>query len=170
MNASDCYVSLHRSEGFGLTMAEAMLLDKPVIATDYSGNLEFMTKDNSYLCPYKLVSVGSGNHPYTEGIWADPDIDQAALLMRQVFFNQEMAQNIAAKGKSFVEKNLSFEAAGADIAERLKKIPPEKKGKSAPGLYHINRAQNYLWRTFPFLKNVTRVVKSKAKNIRNRFR
>ena len=54
INACDCYVSLHRSEGFGLTMAEAMLMEKPVIATGYSGNLDFMTHENSFLCGYKL--------------------------------------------------------------------------------------------------------------------
>jgi glycosyltransferase involved in cell wall biosynthesis len=50
MALCDCYVSLHRAEGFGLTMAEAMALGKPVIATGYSGNLAFMTAENSYLC------------------------------------------------------------------------------------------------------------------------
>ncbi len=54
----DCYVSLHRSEGFGFTMAEAMALGKPVIATAYGGNLDFMTDENSYLVPYKFVPVG----------------------------------------------------------------------------------------------------------------
>ena len=55
---SDCYVSLHRSEGFGLTIAEAMALGKPAIATAYSGNLEFMTAENSYLCPAPRCEVG----------------------------------------------------------------------------------------------------------------
>src|SRR3712207_9035191 len=56
--ASDCYVSLHRSEGFGLTMADAMALGKPVIATGYSGNVDFMREDNSWLVPAGLTQVG----------------------------------------------------------------------------------------------------------------
>ena len=60
----DCYVSLHRSEGLGLTMAEAMGLGKPVIATGYSGNLDFMTAENSYLVDYTMGAVPAGSDPY----------------------------------------------------------------------------------------------------------
>ena len=89
----DCYVSLHRSEGFGLTMAEAMLLEKPVIATRYSGNLEFMNDANSFLCSYRLRRVGAGADPYpSQARWADPDIPEAARLMRLVFDNPEKAR------------------------------------------------------------------------------
>ena len=62
--ACDCYVSLHRAEGLGLAMAEAMLRGKPVIATNYSGNLDFMTADTAHLVRYKLVPVGPGHPPY----------------------------------------------------------------------------------------------------------
>ncbi len=86
--ACDCYVSLHRSEGFGLTMAEAMLLEKPVIATRYSGNLAFMTDANSFLCDYKLRRIGKGSEPYPpDARWAEPDIAHAAKLMRFVHDN-----------------------------------------------------------------------------------
>ena len=69
----DCYVSLHRSEGFGLTMAEAMGLQKPVIATAYSGNLDFMTAENSYLVGYTTGAVPAGCDPYPVGSpWAEP--------------------------------------------------------------------------------------------------
>ena len=71
----DCYVSLHRSEGFGLTMAEAMSHGKPVIATGYGGNLDFMTQENSYLVPYELVAVGQDARPYpSTAMWAEPDL------------------------------------------------------------------------------------------------
>ncbi len=63
----DCYVSPHRAEGFGLTMAEAMYLGKPVIATGYSGNLEFMTEANSHLIGYRLVDVGENTGHYPAG-------------------------------------------------------------------------------------------------------
>ena len=81
----DCYVSLHRSEGFGRGPAEAMLLGKPVIATAYSGNMDFMTAENSLLVDYRLMPVRPGEYPGWEGQeWADPDIEQAARHMQAV--------------------------------------------------------------------------------------
>ena len=81
MAAADCYVSLHRSEGLGLTMAESMALGKPVIATGYSGNLDFMTDENSFLVPFSWAPVPSGAGPYPVGTrWADPDLDAAAAI------------------------------------------------------------------------------------------
>lgn len=120
MNACDCYVSLHRSEGLGLTMAEAMLLEKPVIATGYSGNLDFMTKENSFLCGYKLVPVGPGNDPYPpEDIWADVDIEEAAHWMNYVIKHNEEAKVIASRGKEDILRHHLPEAVGKKIAERL---------------------------------------------------
>ena len=85
MNACDCYVSLHRSEGFGLTLAEAMALGKPTIATAYSGNIAFMTPENSFLVPWRPGRVPPGCEPYPKGdCWAEPDLDAAASLMRLV--------------------------------------------------------------------------------------
>ena len=73
MLACDCYVSLHRSEGFGLTLAEAMAIGKPVIGTGYSGNVDFMDENNSFLVDYEITRVGPGNEIYPpEGEWADP--------------------------------------------------------------------------------------------------
>jgi glycosyltransferase involved in cell wall biosynthesis len=90
--ACDCYVSLHRSEGLGLTMAEAMLRQKPVIATAYSGNMDFMNDGNSYLCRYQMTAVGPEAHPYPhEASWAEPDIHHAAELMQHVYFNKDEA-------------------------------------------------------------------------------
>ncbi len=95
--ASDCYVSLHRSEGLGLTMAEAMALGKPVIATGYAGNLEFMNESNSYLVPYDLVDVPSSWWAYAPGAtWAEPDIDAAAQLMRYAW---EHPDEVGARGE-----------------------------------------------------------------------
>lgn len=79
----DCYVSLHRSEGFGRGMAEAMFHGKPVIATAYSGNLDFMNNDNGFLVPYSKVSLKDGDYPYGKGqVWADPDVSVAASYMK----------------------------------------------------------------------------------------
>ncbi|HEY7603386.1 MAG TPA: glycosyltransferase [Gaiellaceae bacterium] len=118
--ACDCYVSLHRSEGYGLTMAEAMALAKPVIATSYSGNLAFMTPDNSYLVPYTLVKVGHDRRPYPPGMeWADPDIDQAARLMRHVFENRREARCVGERGRNDVLTRYSVEHAAAEIARLI---------------------------------------------------
>ena len=67
LNACDAYVSLHRSEGFGLTMAEAMFFGKPVIATGYSGNLDFMSADNSLLIPYEMTPLTLDYTVYRKG-------------------------------------------------------------------------------------------------------
>ena len=97
MAACDCYVSLHRAEGFGLTMAEAMAIGKPVIATGYSGNVDFMNNENSYLVDYTIGRVGPDCEIYPpEGEWADPSIEHAAELMRRVFSEPAEA---AAKGE-----------------------------------------------------------------------
>jgi len=75
----DSFVSLHRSEGFGKGMAEAMFFGKPVIATNYSGNLNFMNSSNSCLVNYNLISVKEGSYPYAQNqVWAEPDIEHAA--------------------------------------------------------------------------------------------
>lgn len=123
----DCYVSLHRSEGFGLTMAEAMLYGKPVIATAYSGNLEFMDDDNSYLVPYTLAIVPQGCEPYPAGAeWADPDLDAAAELMRHVFEHQDEAAARGLRAREDVLSRHDPARAGAFMRERLEEIRRER--------------------------------------------
>ena len=76
---ADAYVSLHRAEGFGLGLAEAMALGKPVIATGWSGNMEFMTTHNSCLVDYRLVPVGDSEYVHAANCeWAEPDVGHAA--------------------------------------------------------------------------------------------
>ena len=86
MASCDCYVSLHRSEGFGLTLAEAMALAKPVIATGYSGNLDFMTPETCYMVPWVFGEVPPGCQPYPSGArWAEPDLEVAAQMMQAAY-------------------------------------------------------------------------------------
>lgn len=121
--ASDCYVSLHRSEGFGLTPAEAMYLGKPVIATGYSGNLEYMTPENSYLVDYQLQRVGPGQDPYpADGEWAGPDTDHAARLMREVAEDPLAAQRRGQVAAADVRAAYSAAAAGETMERRLEHI------------------------------------------------
>ena len=118
--ASDCVVSLHRSEGFGLVLAEAMLLGKPVIATAYSGNLDFTTPGNSFLVSYKLQNVGPGNPPYPEHcLWADPCLQDAAHQMRTVYENERLREQRAQAGRELIESRFSPAAVGAAMKERL---------------------------------------------------
>ncbi|MGL6280810.1 MAG: methyltransferase domain-containing protein, partial [Microcoleaceae cyanobacterium] len=91
----DSYVSLHRCEGFGLTMAEAMFYGKPVIATGYSSNIEFMNVANSFLVKYDLVEIDGNYGPYKKGdIWADAKVDHCSELMQYVVNNYESAKKI----------------------------------------------------------------------------
>lgn len=121
--ACDCYVSLHRSEGFGITLAEAMYLEKPVIATAYSGNLEFMTERNSYLVDYELKAIGEGSAPYPPtSEWADPDVEHATSLMRHVFEHQEEAHERGRRAAVEIRRDHSPETAGRMIVRRLKHI------------------------------------------------
>ncbi|MGF6351088.1 glycosyltransferase family 4 protein [Variovorax sp. W2I14] len=123
MDACDAYVSLHRSEGLGLTMAEAMLMGKPVIATNFSGNVDFMDADNSLLVSYQLVKLGQPIPPYDAELeWAEPSIEHAAQLMRRVYENQDWARQLGARAKESAEKNLSLKVAGKKIVKRLEEI------------------------------------------------
>jgi glycosyltransferase involved in cell wall biosynthesis len=122
-NSVDCYVSLHRSEGFGLGMAECMYLGKPVIATAYSGNLDFMDRDNSLLVDYRMVPLRDGDYPYWQGQqWADADIAHAARWMRHVFDDREFAQRIGASAATSIRRTNSKDACGAAVIARLQEI------------------------------------------------
>ena len=121
--AADCYVSLHRAEGFGLSLAEAMLLGKPVVATGYSGNLQFMSPANSWLAGYELVKVGPGSEIYpADAEWADPDVDHAAALLREVHAGGDAVRERAERGRRDVEEMLSPERTGAAMRERLERL------------------------------------------------
>lgn len=120
MLGCDCYVSLHRSEGFGLTMAEAMAVGKPVIATGYSGNVDFMNERNSYLVDYEITRVGPDVQIYPpDGEWAEPSVEQAAALMREVYENPARAAERGERARADIARELSPAAAGAGMRARL---------------------------------------------------
>ena len=120
MASVDCYVSLHRSEGFGLPIAEAMSLGKPVIATGWSGNMEFMDSSNSFPVKYELTEIPVKTGPYKNaGCWAEPDCDHAAGLMSYVVGNPEHAQQVGAVAKIRMSDEYSPEAIGSRIRDRL---------------------------------------------------
>ena len=118
--ASDCYVSLHRSEGFGLTMAEAMTFGLPVIATNYGGNTDFMSPHNSYLVDHELVHLAKDTGAYRKGWrWAEPSVAHAAELMRHVYENREEARLVGDRGRQDVLERLSPQRVGGLMRERL---------------------------------------------------
>jgi len=124
---ADCFVSLHRSEGFGLGLAEAMLLGKPVIATGYSGNLDFMNRENSLLVDYKIVEIAEDRPIYTKGnFWAEPSIEHAAACMRQVYEHRDEANERALRAQPEIQRLLSIEAAGRRMRDRLEQIAATK--------------------------------------------
>lgn len=129
LTAADCYVSLHRAEGFGLGMAEAMALGKPVIATDYSGSTDFLSPATGFPIPMQLRPVGSAEYVHAEDqVWADPDEAAAAAAMRHVFDHREAAAAIAQAGQAFVRQRYGAANVGALAAARLAAIaapPPQ---------------------------------------------
>jgi len=132
MSLADCYVSLHRSEGFGLTLSEAMQHGKPVIATGYSGNMDFMTEENSFLVRYKLKEIEQSYGPYRAGwVWADPDEEHAAELMRYVFENREVANRVAERGRADVIAGLHPRTLAQEVKARLEVIQREERAVAA---------------------------------------
>ncbi len=123
----DAYVSLHRAEGFGLTLADAMAVGRPVIATRYSGNLEFMSDETGYLVDCALVPVGDAGAPYPPTHrWADPDLDHAAALMRQVVADPDAARARGARGQARMRERFTTAACAAFVRERLAVIRAER--------------------------------------------
>jgi glycosyltransferase involved in cell wall biosynthesis len=132
--AADGYVSLHRSEGFGLTIAEALALGKPVIATDYSGSADFMDARSGWPIPYALVAVGPGNEPYdADAAWAEPDLDAAAAAMRELRADPEAAAARGAAASQRIRRDHSPEAVGGAMRRRLEALRPaiESRGHAA---------------------------------------
>jgi glycosyltransferase involved in cell wall biosynthesis len=122
-HACDAYVSLHRSEGFGLTMAEAMAIGKPVIATGYSGNMDFMTIGNSYPVRHTRTTLDRPHGPYPQGaVWAEPDVDHAAELMRAVVEHPEEARSRGMRAAADLAMTHGAEVVGGLLTSRLSTI------------------------------------------------
>ncbi|MBT3514571.1 MAG: glycosyltransferase family 4 protein [Nitrospina sp.] len=120
MNICDVFVSLHRSEGIGLSIAQSMLLGKPVIATNYSGNTDFTRSDNSCIVDYKLIEVKKGEYPFFKGqTWADPNIDQASSYMHRLVEDDTYRTQVAKAGHSYVKTHHNIETVGKNYRRRL---------------------------------------------------
>ena len=130
MNICDCYISLHRSEGLGLTLAEAMLLGKPVIDTAYSGNMDFMTDETSLLVPWKYTDVGDDAESYpAEARWAEPDLSVASSMMRKLFQDREFGKALGDRAKRDLQSRFSPQVTGERMKNRLENIWRRNNGK-----------------------------------------
>lgn len=131
--ACDCYVSLHRSEGFGLTIAEAMAASKPVIATGYSGNMDFMTARNSFPVRYTLGEIERDHPPYRKGWhWAEPDLEHAAELMRRVVGQREEALEVGRQAREDILRLMHPDVVGQQMKERLMDIAAARQTGGVP--------------------------------------
>ena len=123
LSMCDCYVSLHRSEGFGLPIAEAMSLGKPVIVTAYSGNMDFTTPSNSLLVKYRLVELDLDYGPYKKGsFWADPNLDHAAELMRYAYENRDASNAVGRRAREDVLQLFHPRVVGRHMHDRLQRV------------------------------------------------
>jgi glycosyltransferase involved in cell wall biosynthesis len=107
---ADVLISLHRAEGFGLSPAEAMALGTPVVATGFSGVLDFMDETNALLVPFRSIPVDDPQRIYRGQAWAEPDVDAAAEALRRLRDDAALPRRLAAAGRRAVAERLSPEA------------------------------------------------------------
>ena len=119
----DAFVSLHRSEGFGRGLAEAMALGKPVIGTGWSGSLDFMNAETACLVDFGLIPVKKGEYPAAEGqVWAEPDVEQAADWMVRMIQSPQWAAELGRRASRHIRVHFSYRARGIAYATRIMQI------------------------------------------------
>jgi glycosyltransferase involved in cell wall biosynthesis len=146
INNCDSYISLHRSEGFGLTLAEAMYLGKPTIATGYSGNLQFMNNENSFLIEAIKTSYGSNDLNYnSDTIWSEPSLQKASEFLKKVYSGEDDVVKIAEKGRYTIIDDFSLSRIGELIKKRcLELITHDKISQNRSGFIRIFTENIYL--------------------------
>lgn len=118
--ACDAFVSLHRAEGFGLSVAECMYLGKPVISTDWSATAEFVNANNGCPVNFRPMALTESHGPYEQGqIWAEPDVAHAAWWMRRLVAEPAFAQELGRKAAADIREHFSPAVIGARYRRRL---------------------------------------------------
>ncbi len=119
----DVVVSLHRAEGFGLVLAEAMLNETPCIATNWSANTEFMNEEVACMVDCEMVRIEKEIGPYIPGnYWAEPNVKQAAQYMRKLYEEPSFYNDKKIKAKEFIEEKLNLQRISSIIEDRIKQI------------------------------------------------
>lgn len=119
----DCFLSLHRSEGFGRGPAEAMFFGKPAVATGWSGNMEYMNADVSCPVDYSLVPVKNDEYPHAEDqVWADADVGHAAQMLVRLVDDPVYARALGERARAHMLLNYSDVAIGRRYRARLEAI------------------------------------------------
>lgn len=119
----DSFLSLHRSEGFGRGIAEAMYFGKPVVATGYSGNEDFTTADTALCVDYRLVPVDPDAYPFGDGqVWASADVEQAARHMARLIDDPDWGRSLGRKASQLIRKDFSYLAIGLRYRARIEAI------------------------------------------------
>jgi glycosyltransferase involved in cell wall biosynthesis len=123
IRAGDAYVSLHRSEGSGLGMAEAMSFARIVIGTGFSGCTDFLNEQTGFPVPFVLRAVAPHEYSWSEGqFWAEPDMDAAIATMQRVYEARDLARERATAGQMLVLQKFSATVVGQAMKERIVRL------------------------------------------------
>lgn len=130
IRACDVYLSLHRSEGFGLGMVESMSFGRIVIGTNFSGNTDYLTDKTGFPIPFHLRAVAPHEYPWSDGqVWAEPDLDAAVSAMQLVFQSPELARKRASAGQKFVHQTYAPHLVGQLIKSRISQLTKDNTSR-----------------------------------------
>ena len=121
----DCFISLHRGEGWGMPQMEAMASGKPIISTNFGGIHEWLDNQHGWLIPYNLTSLfGMGHIPWytSQQQWADPDYQKAGEAMLEAYSNRQLTQQKGQEAQKFVHSKFNLQAIGRIMKKRLETI------------------------------------------------
>ncbi len=159
INNCDCYLSLHHSEGFGLTLAEAMYFGKPTLASNYSGNKEYMNKNNSYLVDCEVGLIENPDTIFSDKtIWGYPILEDTINKMKLVHENDQLRNEKSRLAKEDIKNKLSYTAVGSIMSNRLKQIRTNFKELS------FDKKRGY------DLLSQLQILNAEASNLRNENR